>query len=106
MATKKEIKIIVEPATDNADKEGYVKVNGKVFPFGIPMKATENDIRTIKNIKEPKKPTSTGVDVKAIMNQLRISQEKANKVAREYDKDGINPNAQVRWKNKYFVRMI
>jgi hypothetical protein len=102
------VKIIVEPATDNADREGFVKINGKVIPFGVPMIVNRKDVRAIKSIKEPKKKSSTGVDVKAIMEQLQITQEKANRVARNMEKDGIqNPNGvNIRWKNKYFVREL
>ena len=102
--TKKEtIKVVVTPATDNAHKERFVKVNGKVIAFGVPMELTQDDINAIKRLKEPKK-SSTGVDVHDIMDQLQITQEKANKILRQ-NKDMQN-NVNIRYVNKYNISKV
>ena len=83
---KDTIKVIVQPATDNAYKERFVKINGKVIPFGIPMELTQDDIGALKRIKEPKRNTNNR-SVYDVMEQFKISQEKANKIMRSGDSD-------------------
>ncbi len=97
------VKVIVKPATDNADREGFVKVNGKIIPFDIPVIVTENDVKAIERIKEPRRVNSK-TDPRVIMEQLRISQEKANRIARLQEKENLN--ASVRYVNKYFVKVV
>ena len=95
------VKIIVRPATDNAHKEGFVKVNGKVIPFEVPMIVTEMDARAIERIKEPR-AVNKDLDPRAIMEQLKISQEKANRIARE----GDIKNSGIKYVQKYYVQRV
>jgi len=96
------VKIIVKPATDNAFREGYVKVNGKVIPFEVPIIVSENDVKTIERMKEPKRVDDNGINVREIMNNLKIPQEKANRIARE----GNMEKAKIRFVSKYNVQRI
>ena len=84
VTTKNTIRVVVTPATDNAYKERFLKINGKVIPFGVPYDLTQNDINTIKRLKEPKK-NQRNKSVYDVMEQLKISQEKANKIMRAND---------------------
>ena len=104
-ATKKGIKIIVKPATDNAYKEGYAKANGKVIPFDVPVIVEQSDIKVLERMKEPKKVSNKQIDVRNIMNQMQISQEKANKIARMSEKENMQ-NGQIRYVPKYFVQIV
>ena len=103
MAKKNGIKVIVKPATDNAYKEGYVKINGKVIPFDVTVILEERDIKAIQRIKEPKRTGNRAIDVHQIMNQMQITQEKANKIAR-MNKD--IENAEIKFVPKYFVQIL
>jgi hypothetical protein len=79
---KDTLKCIVMPLTDNARKERFLKINGKVVPFGIPFDLTQDDINAIKRLKEPKR-NEQNLSVYDVMDQLKIPQEKANKIMRE-----------------------
>lgn len=102
--TTKGIKIIVKPATDNAYRERFAKANGKVIPFDVPIIVEERDIRVLQRMKEPKKAIEERVDVHKIMNQMQISQEKANRIARTGERD-MNNNG-VSFVPKYFVQIV
>jgi hypothetical protein len=109
MATKaksKKVKVIVRPATDNAYKEGYAKANGKIIPFDIPVVVDENDVKVLESIKEPKRIDSNTIDVHRIMDDLQITQEKANRIARMSEKEGMTGEVNVRYVPKYFVRVV
>ena len=93
-------KVIVNPATDNAHKEGFVKINGKIIVFGIPIELEEQDILAIKRIREPKR-VDTGVDVHKLMDQLQLPQEKVNKLLRE--NADMRSRANVKYVPKYIV---
>jgi len=97
------VKIIVKPATDNADREGFVKVNGKIIPFDVPVIVEPRDVTAIERMKEPRRVNGK-TDPRAIMEQLRVSQEKANRIARLQEKENLN--ASVRYVNKYFVKVV
>jgi len=104
-ANKKGIKIIVKPATDNAYKEGFAKANGKVIPFDVPIIVEPRDVKVLERMKEPKRITSKSIDVRQIMNQMQIPQEKANKIARMSEKENMQ-NGQIRYTPKYFVKIV
>ena len=97
---KDTVKVVVTPSTDNALKESFVKVNGKVIPFGVPMELTQDDINAIKRLKEPKR-TGSQMTALELMEQLKIPQEKANKLLRE--NVDMRQKMNVRYVNKYFV---
>jgi len=97
------VRIIVEPATDNADREGYCKVNGKVIPYGVPYTVTQNDLRAIERMKEHRVIREKN-DPRAIMERMQITQEKANRIARMSEKEGMG--GSVRFVRKYHVRVI
>jgi len=99
-ARSKKTKVIVNPATDNAHKEGFVKINGKIIVFGIPIELEEQDILAIKRIREPKR-VDTGVDVHKLMDQLQLPQEKVNKLLRE--NADMRSRANVKYVPKYIV---
>jgi len=103
-AKKDLIKVVVTPATDNAHKERFVKVNGKVIPFGIPFQISEDDLKALKRIKEPKKNTR-GMSVYEVMDKLKISQEKANKIMRDGDSD-ITTETSIGFVPKYTVMVL
>jgi len=96
-------KVMVRPATDNAHKEGFIKINGKIIVFGIPMELEENDILTIQRIREPKR-VDTGVDVHKLMDQLQMPQEKVNKMLRNNPE--MQQNANVKYVPKYIVSKV
>ncbi len=102
-AKSDKVRIIVKPATDNADREGFVKVNGKIIPFDVPVVVEPRDVAAIERIKEPRRVNSK-TDPRAIMEQLRITQEKANRIARLQEKENLNTS--VRFVNKYFVKIV
>ena len=104
-AKKKLFTIVVSPATDNAHKEALLKINGKRIPFGIPIKVEERDIKTIERINEQKRSTNRSLNVHQIMEDMKISQEKANRVARLSEKENIG-NSQISYVPKYFVKII
>ena len=101
--TENKIRIIVQPATDNADKEGFAKVNGKIIPFGVPVFVDKNDIKVLERMKEPR-TVNRKTDPRAIMEELRITQEKANRIARMQERE--NMNKSIRYVNKYFVKVV
>jgi hypothetical protein len=98
------IKVVVTPATDNAHRERFVKVNGKVIPFGIPFQVTENDLKALRRMKEPKKNTR-GMSVYEVMDKLKISQEKANKIMKSGDTD-ITTESTIGFVPKYNVVVL
>lgn len=79
---KEYYEVIVTPATDNAHKEGFVKINGQIIPFGIKRKLHLNDIKAIQRLKEPKKSTR-GANVHDLMDKLKLPQEKVNQLLKE-----------------------
>jgi 3D (Asp-Asp-Asp) domain-containing protein len=91
---KDEYICIITPNTDNARRLGYVKVNLKIIPLMTKVVLNKNDLKLIENMFEYQK-TNGGIDVYEIMRQMRISQEKANKVAREMLKSGEKMNGKV-----------
>ena len=103
---EKRIKVIVKPATDNAYKEGYAKANGKVIPFEVPVIVNENDIKVLERIKEPKRVDKNSIDIHKIMDDLQITQETANKVAKRSKEDGMTGRVDVRYVPKYFVKVV
>jgi len=100
-AKSDKVKVIVKPATDNADKEGYAKANGKVIPYDIPVIISQMDLKALERQKEPRKVNSK-LDPRAIMEQLQIPQEKANRIAKNNDIQ----NAKVKYVPKYFVKIV
>ena len=102
--TTKGIKIIVKPATDNAYKEKFAKANGKVIPFDVPIIVEQRDIRVLQSLKEPRKMEQKRVNVHNIMDQMQITQEKANKIARSNDRDMSTGGIQ--FVPKYFVQIV
>lgn len=100
MAKEKIERFIVTPATDNAHKEPFIRINGKVIVFGIPIPLTKNDVMAIKNIKEPKR-VDTGVDVHKLMDQLKLPQEKVNKMLKS--DPSMRTNSNVKYIRKYNI---
>ena len=98
--TKNTLRVVVTPATDNAYKERFLKINGKVIPFGVPVELTQNDINTVKRLKEPKRNTRNR-NVYDVMDQLKISQEKANKIMR--DNQDISQDVTIGFVPKYNI---
>jgi len=102
----KKVKVIVSPITDNAYKEGYAFVNGKVVPFDIPVILEDKDVKALERRKEPKRIDSSGVNVHELMNRMKISQEKANRIARSGMADNMDGKVKVRYVNKYNIRYV
>jgi len=100
---KNGIKVIVKPATDNAYREGYAKANGKVIPYDVPVIVEESDLKVLERMKEPKKVNDKTIDVHKIMNDLRITQEKANRIARIQERENTG---RIRYVNKYIVKVV
>jgi hypothetical protein len=90
---QKRYKII--PRTSDAQKEPFVKVNGKTFPIDIPVPLTENDKRVIKNYKEPMM-IDKEFNIYQLMDELKVSKQEAVKIAQARGK-----NSAMRWVNKY-----
>ena len=84
MAGKKEEtkvrRYIVIPRSNEALKERFAVANMKRIPFDTPVPLTELEVRVLKEQKEPIQIEGT-VDVHAIMEEMQIPQEKANKIA-------------------------
>ena len=95
----------ISPRTDNAMKIPFVKVNGKIFPFDKKVELSENDLKAINGMKEPKKK-GISIDVKQIMDTMQISQEKANRVARIQEQEGMYGNGNIHFVPKYTVNII
>lgn len=85
-AAKKKNVYIITPRTDNAYKIPYVKANGKIFPLDRKVILDDNDIAVIKNYKETRAKSNLRINVNKIMDDLRIPQEVANKLAREQER--------------------
>ena len=102
----KKVKVIVTPVTDNAYKQGYAFVNGKVVPFDVPVILEDKDVKALERRKEPKKASGSAVDVHALMEQLKISQEKANRIARSGQAEGMDGKPKVRYVNMYNIRYV
>jgi len=96
---------IVAPRTDNAMKIPYVKVNGKIVPFDRKVELDENDIKALQGMKEPKKK-GISIDVHQIMDTMRISQEKANRIARLQEKEGMYGNGNIQFVPKYTINIV
>lgn len=102
--TKKDDKVIIKvsAATDNADREGYAKVNGKIIPYDVPVAVTMADYKALKAMKESRKGDQR-INPRQIMEELQIPQEQANRIARMSEKDFNN---SIYWKNKYVIHRI
>ena len=98
---KEKIKVKIIPLTENARKLNYVRINGKVLPFEVPIIINEQDLKALKNMKEPRKVDS-GVNVHQIMETLQIPQEKANKIAKQRDIE----NSKLQWIKKFHVEIL
>jgi len=83
---KGEYIVIVHPNTNNARRANYVKVNGKVIPFGVRVILTDNDLVLLRRMHEYEK-ASGAIDPREIMENMRIPQEKANKIARQMENE-------------------
>jgi hypothetical protein len=97
--------VVVSPRTDNAIKVPYVKANGKVIPFDRKVEINENDLKVIQGMKEPKQK-GLSVDVHQIMNTLHVSQEKANRIAKLQEKEGMGGTGNIQFVPKYTVTII
>jgi hypothetical protein len=108
---KGEYIVVVTPNTDNARKANFVKVNDKTIPFGVRVILTDNDITLLRRMKDYEK-ASGAIDPREIMEQLKIPQERANKIAREaemeYRRTGnlMNGKLNARKVNMYNVTII
>jgi hypothetical protein len=96
---------IVSPRTDNAIKIPYVKVNGKIIPFDRKVEINENDLKALQGMKEPKKK-GLAIDVHQIMDNLKINQEKANRIARLQEREGMYGKGNVQFIPKYTVNIV
>ena len=93
-------RVIVIPRTNDAMKENFVKVNGKVVPFDVPIVLEPRDIRVLNEMKEPVS-VDADVNVYEIMDQMQISQEQANKIAQARAVAGNGK--RIKWVPKFSV---
>lgn len=100
---KKQIKVKILPATDNSRKLNFAKVNGKIIPYDIPTIIDENDLKVLKGLKEPTRQDGS-INIGNIMDDLQITQEKANKIARMSETKDMT--SRVKFINKYFVQIL
>ena len=108
MAGKKEESnvYIVIPRTEDAMKEGFVRVNNKVIPFDRKVKLVKNDVEVIRRMKEPTQGSTVNISVSQIMEEYKIPQEEANKIARARAQQANSDNAigkKIMWIPKYSV---
>jgi len=99
-----DIKIVVLPATDNARKEGYARANGKIIPFEATVVVPIDVYEALKRIKEPVVEDAGTIDVKDMMDTLRVSQEKMNAIAKMSPE--MMRKRKVKFINKYYVKAI
>ncbi len=103
MAEKKSGKFdgmyIVVPRTNEGYKELFAKANGNTYPFGVPMKISEQDKIALLNQKEAVKSTGytnpyelskqLGISIEEVMSRM----EKMGEVVTSAD--------DIKWLNRY-----
>jgi hypothetical protein len=96
-------KVIVIPRSNETYKERFAIANGKRAPFETPTVLSENDIRAIKNQKEPIKTTGSET-VYDIMEKLQVDQKKAAAILA--NKRANDMDSRISWKQKYIVQYV
>ncbi len=71
---------IVIPRSNEALKEKFAVANMKRIPFDVPVPLTDMEVRILKEQKEPLQ-VDEDINVHRIMDEMRITQEQANKIA-------------------------
>lgn len=101
---KNSIRVKVIPVTDNSRRMDFVKVNNKIIPFDVPVVINEDDLKALRGLKESVRKTNDFINVRKIMDDLQISQEKANMIARM--KETNEMNSSVDFVPKYYVQIL
>lgn len=107
MAAKKEIKgyrVIVTPTDARDYNENYAVSGVKRIPFSREVVISAHDLRQIKQQKSPIQVTEQ-INVREIMDSMSISQEKANRVARQMQSEP-DMNKKFRYVPKYNVEIL
>lgn len=107
MAAKKDMRpeskvqrYIVVPRSTEAVKEMFCTANGKRIPFDKPVVLSENDVKVLKNQKEPIKIQGE-INVQTIMDEFKVPQRQANEIAKARERDGNG--TRVKWVPRYSV---
>ena len=104
MASKQEKakRYVVIPRSNEAFKERFAIANGKRVPFDTPVILADGDVKVLKHQREPIQ-IDGDVNVHQIMDEMRIPQSEANKIAqaRANSKDAMGKKIQ--WVPKYSV---
>ena len=105
---KKYKKYIIIPNSREARQEGYVTVStgefrtSRILPFEKPIPLTEKEVAALKRMKEPIQ-VDRDIDVHEIMDRHRITQDKANLIARRMDQDPQMGGKRISFTPKYTV---
>lgn len=105
-AREREYIVIVNPRTDNADSVPFAKINGKIIPFDRKVKINHNDYIALKRMHEIRNRGKADIDVHQIMDDLKISQEKANVLAREAERQGMNSKPNIKKVPMYSIVVV
>ena len=100
--TKQKVRrYLVIPRSNEALKEKFAVANMKRVPFDVPVPLTDMEVRILKEQKEPV-AMDAEVNVHRIMEEMRIPQEEANKIAEARSRGG-SMGKRIRFVNKYSV---
>jgi len=99
--TKKAGKYIVIPRSNEALKERFAIANGKRVPFDTPVILNADDVTVLKHQREPIQMEGE-VNVHQIMDELRVPQAQANKIA-EARANNKDMSKRLQWVPKYSV---
>lgn len=100
----KGLRVIITPTDTRDYAEEYAVSGVKKIPYGKPVIIGPNDMAQLKQQRHPIQ-ISNKINVHEIMDTMRISQEKANQVARQMANEP-DMNKSFRYVPKYNIEVL
>lgn len=100
----KTLEVIVSPSDTKDYNEVYAISGIKKIPYGKRVTITQHDLEQLKQQKLPIM-VDKHIDVHQIMDEMKITQEKANLIAREMAQDS-SMNKSFRYVPKYHIEIL
>jgi len=100
MAAKAQ-KYVIIPRSNDALKEKFAIANGKRLPFDTPLVLNKNDVLALEHQKEAIQGDPE-VNVYKIMEEMKIPQAEANKIAQARSSQ-TGMGSTIQWVKKYSV---
>lgn len=103
-ASKKLMEVIVSPSDTKDYNEIYAISGLKKIPYGKRVRITQHDYEQLRQQKLPIM-VDKSINVHEIMDEMRITQEKANLIAREMEKDK-DMSKSFRYVPRYHIEVL